>query len=82
MRSNTYVLLVLAATQITGWGTVPAIALRMNLINALAPPVLAALLTRIGAQAVFAVLAGSSIAAFSALVVLNRLRKHSVLAGQ
>jgi hypothetical protein len=34
------------------------IALPMNLINAMAPPVLAALLARTGSQAVFAILGG------------------------
>ena len=50
------------------------IALPMNLINALAPPVLAALMAVIGAQGTFAVLGGLSLAAFVAVVQLNRLR--------
>lgn len=52
------------------------IALPMNLINALAPPVLAALLTRIGAQAVFAILGGLSVAAFAVLLQLNSMRRR------
>ena len=50
------------------------VALPMNLINALAPPVLAGLLSGIGAQATFAVLGGLSIAAFAILLQLNRMR--------
>ncbi|MDP3340346.1 MFS transporter [Frigidibacter sp.] len=50
------------------------IALPMNLINALAPPVLAALLTGIGPHAVLAVLGTLSLAAFAVLLRLNRLR--------
>jgi hypothetical protein len=50
------------------------IALPMNLINALAPPVLAALMAGIGAQAVFAVLGGLSVAAFVVLMQLNVMR--------
>lgn len=50
------------------------IALPMNLINALAPPVLAGLLTGIGAGAVLAVLAGLSVAAFAVLLRLKALR--------
>lgn len=53
------------------------ISLPMNLINALAPPVLAALMTGIGAQAVFAVLGGLSVAAFAVLLQLKALRVRS-----
>ena len=53
-----------------------AIALPMNLINALAPPMLAALMTGIGAQGTFAVLGGLSLAAFVAVLQLNRLRER------
>jgi MFS family permease len=56
------------------------LALPMNLINALAPPVLAALLARIGPQAVFAVLGGLSVAAFAVLLQLNSLRKRQQIA--
>ena len=50
------------------------IALPMNLINALAPPVLAGLMSGIGAQATFAVLGGMSVTAFAVLLLLKRLR--------
>ena len=50
------------------------IALPMNLINALAPPVLAALLTGIGAQGVLAVLGAMSLLALGALLLLARLK--------
>ncbi len=50
------------------------IALPMNLINALAPPLLAGLMTTIGAQAVFAILGGLSFAAFIILLQLNATR--------
>jgi MFS family permease len=50
------------------------IALPMNLINALAPPVLAALLTEIGVQAVFILLAGLSVLALIALLLLRAKR--------
>jgi predicted MFS family arabinose efflux permease len=56
------------------------IALPMNLVNALAPPVLAALLTGIGAQAVFAVLGGLSVAAFAVLLRLKALTARSARA--
>ena len=46
----------------------------MNLINALAPPVLAGLMSGIGAQATFAVLGGMSVTAFAVLLLLKRLR--------
>lgn len=50
------------------------VALPMNLINALAPPVLAALMAAIGAQSVFAILGGLSLAALALLLRLNGLR--------
>ena len=50
------------------------IALPMNLINALAPPVLAALMAGIGAQVTFAILGGLSLAAFAVLLKLNGMR--------
>lgn len=50
------------------------VALPMNLINALAPPVLAALMAAIGPQAVFATLGLLSLAAFAILLRLNGLR--------
>lgn len=53
------------------------VALPMNLINALAPPVLAALMGGIGAQAVFAVLGVLSMAAFAVLLQLSRLRPQT-----
>lgn len=53
------------------------VALPMNLINALAPPVLAGLMSGIGAQATFAVLGGLSIAAFAILLQLNRMRVNA-----
>lgn len=53
------------------------IALPMNLINALAPPALAALLAGIGAHAVLAVLGGLSMAAFAVLLRLKALRARS-----
>ncbi|AMY68832.1 MFS transporter [Frigidibacter mobilis] len=53
------------------------IALPMNLINALAPPVLAALLTGLGPRAVLAVLGALSLSAFAVLLQLNRLRDHA-----
>ncbi len=56
------------------------IALPMNLINALAPPVLAGLMAGIGAQATFAVLGGLSITAFAVLLQLNRMRAATVRA--
>lgn len=56
------------------------IALPMNLINALAPPVLAGLLTGIGPRAVLAVLASLSLAALALLLQLNRLRGHTTSA--
>lgn len=57
------------------------IALPMNLINALAPPVLAALMVGIGAHAVFAVLGALSTMAFIVLWQLNRKRPSSAIAG-
>lgn len=53
------------------------IALPMNLINALAPPVLAGLMSGIGAQATFAVLGGLSVTALALLLLLNRMRFHA-----
>ena len=53
------------------------VALPMNLINALAPPVLAGLMSGIGAQATFAVLGGLSITAFAILLQLNRMRVNA-----
>lgn len=53
------------------------VALPMNLINALAPPVLAGLMSGIGAQATFAVLGGLSIAAFAILLQLNRMKVNA-----
>ena len=53
------------------------IALPMNLINALAPPVLAGLLSGIGAQATFAVLGGLSVTALAILMLLNRMRGNA-----
>ncbi|SCY69105.1 MFS transporter [Rhizobium sp. NFACC06-2] len=57
------------------------IALPMNLINALAPPVLAALMAGTGAHAVFAVLGALSTMAFIVLWQLNRKRSWSAIAG-
>ncbi|HEY0124532.1 MAG TPA: MFS transporter [Rhizobium sp.] len=57
------------------------IALPMNLISALAPPVLAALMAGIGAQAVFAVLGVLSMASFAVLLRLNAMRARPVVAG-
>ena len=54
------------------------IALPMNLINALAPPVLAALMAGIGAPGTFALLGGLSAAAFAVVLQLNRLRNVPV----
>lgn len=53
------------------------IALPMNLINALAPPVLAALLGGIGVQAVLGVLGGLSVAALAVLLRLAALRPRA-----
>ncbi|WP_428679434.1 MFS transporter [Reyranella sp.] len=53
------------------------IALPMNLINALAPPVLAGLMSGIGAQATFAVLGGLSVTALALLLLLNRMRGNA-----
>ncbi|CAB3707439.1 hypothetical protein LMG3458_03013 [Achromobacter deleyi] len=50
------------------------IALPMNLINALAPPAIAALMTRAGAPATFATLGGLSLAALAVLLQLGRMR--------
>ncbi|ONG46379.1 MFS transporter [Pseudoroseomonas deserti] len=50
------------------------IALPMNLINALAPPALAALLSGIGPQAVLALLGALSLGAFALLLRLRMLR--------
>lgn len=50
------------------------IALPMNLINALAPPVLASLMAGIGAQGTFALLGGLSVVAFAVVLQLNGLR--------
>ncbi|MCZ4072827.1 hypothetical protein [Agrobacterium sp. LMR679] len=57
------------------------IALPMNLINALAPPVLAALMAGIGAHTVFAVLGVLSTIAFMVLWQLNRKRSWGVMVG-
>jgi len=57
------------------------IALPMNLINALAPPILAALMVGMGAQAVFAVLGALSTMAFMVLWQLNRKRSWDVVVG-
>jgi len=54
-----------------------AIALPMNLINALAPPALAALLVRTGPYEVLGLLAAISTAAFALLLYLNRLRDRA-----
>jgi predicted MFS family arabinose efflux permease len=51
------------------------IALPMNLINALAAPVLAALMDGVGPQATFAVLGGMSMASYVVLLQLNRMRE-------
>ena len=56
------------------------IALPMNLINALAPPLLAGLMTGIGAQAVFAMLGTMSLVALLLLLRLNALRGQEVVA--
>lgn len=56
------------------------IALPMNLINALAPPVLAALMAGIGAHAVFAALGVLSATAFMVLWQLNRKRSWGTVA--
>ncbi len=56
------------------------ISMPMNLINALAPPALAALLIEIGPRAVFAVLGGVSVAALAVLLQLNALRPRSLSA--
>jgi len=53
------------------------IALPLNLINALAPPVLAGLMSGIGAQATFAALGALSITAFAILLLLNRMRGNA-----
>lgn len=53
---------------------IAAIAVPMNLINALAAPVIAALMAGIGAPATFAVLGALSVAAFAILLRLNGLR--------
>ena len=51
-----------------------AIALPMNLINALAPPALAVSMERAGAPVTFALLGGLSVLALAALLALSRLR--------
>ncbi|WP_422001081.1 MFS transporter [Reyranella sp.] len=56
------------------------IALPMNLINALAPPILAELMARIGAPVTFALLGGLSVAAFAILLLLNGMRVRPGLA--
>ncbi|QAS78020.1 MFS transporter [Rhizobium acidisoli] len=56
------------------------IALPMNLINALAPPGIAALMAGIGAQATFAVLGGLSMAALAVLLPLNGMKARPALA--
>lgn len=53
------------------------IALPMNLIVALAAPLLAGLMERAGPQATFALLGGLSLAALALLVVLNGLREKA-----
>lgn len=57
-----------------------AFALPMNLINTRAPPILAALLSNIGAQAVFAILGGLSMAAFAVSLQLNSMRRRLEIA--
>ncbi len=57
--------------------TMSIIALPMNLINASAPPLLAALLAGIGVQAVFALLGLLSLLAFGVLLLLNMMRSRS-----
>lgn len=52
----------------------------MNLINALAPPLLAGLMTGIGAQAVFAMLGTMSVLALLLLLRLNALRGRPAVA--
>lgn len=52
------------------------VALPMNLINALAPPAIAALMAGIGAPATFAILGGLSVAAFAVLLQLNIMRSR------
>lgn len=51
-----------------------AIALPMNLINALAPPALAVSMEQAGAPVTFALLGGLSVLALAALLALSRLR--------
>lgn len=53
---------------------ISSIALPLNLINALAPPVLAGLMSGFGPQATFAVLGALSVTALAVLLVLNRMR--------
>lgn len=53
------------------------VALPMNLINALAPPVLAGLMSGIGAQVTFAFLGGLSVGALAILLLLNRMRGNT-----
>lgn len=62
-------------------GAMATIALPMNLINALAPPVLAGLMASIGAHGVFAVLGALSLVACVVLLQLNRMRLQ-VAAGE
>lgn len=93
MQRHLFVLFLLALTQITGTGAVsvlPVIAtsaakfqtsLPMNLISALAPPVLAGLMAGIGAHAVFAVLGTLSIMPLMVLWQLKRKRSWGVMVG-
>lgn len=60
--------------------TMATIALPMNLINALAPPVLAALIAGIGAQGVFAALGVLSLVAFAVLLQLHGMRVRPAIA--
>ncbi|BBK36430.1 MFS transporter [Allostella sp. ATCC 35155] len=53
---------------------IAAIAVPMNLINALAAPAIAALMAGIGAPTTFAVLGGLSVTAFAILLRLNAMR--------
>lgn len=56
------------------------IALPMNLINALAPPLIASMMTGIGAQATLAGLGGLSLVAFAILLILDSMRARPALA--
>lgn len=56
------------------------VALPLNLINALAPPAIAALMAGIGAPVTFAILGGLSMAAFAVLLQLKGMRPRSAQA--